>query len=87
MSFGYSLSDGKTSFEDLLERAEIACLHAKGQGDGSCIEWTEDIKVNPLVRLAGKCQRCNARITCNVPKQHAPLQLKVCPCCGESIEK
>lgn len=29
----------------------------------------------------------NARITCNVPKQHAPLQLKVCPCCGESIER
>lgn len=29
MSFGYSLSDGKTSFEDLLERAEIAACTLK----------------------------------------------------------
>jgi diguanylate cyclase (GGDEF)-like protein len=87
MSFGYALSDGKTSFEDLLERAEVACLHAKGQGNGCCIEWTESIKANPLVRLIGKCERCNARITCNVPKHEAPLKLKICPCCGERLDE
>jgi diguanylate cyclase len=85
MSLGYVLSDGKTSFDDLLRRAEDACKHAKAQGDGACVEWTEDIKLNPLVRRSGRCSKCGARVTCNVSQQNAPAKLKCCPCCGESL--
>ena len=87
MSIGYARSDGKTSFEDLLERAEIACQFAKAEGDGVCIEWTEDLVLNPLVRIGGKCRKCGAKISCNITKQNAPTELTVCPCCGELLEK
>lgn len=87
MSLGYTLSDGKTSFSNLLERAEIACHYAKVQGDGACVEWTEELLLNPLVRMGGRCGRCGAKISCNLPKQNAPTKLKVCPCCGESLQK
>jgi diguanylate cyclase (GGDEF)-like protein len=86
MSFGYVFGDGKTSFEDLLRRAEDACKQAKVQGNGSCIEWTEDIKLNHLVRKGGRCKQCGARVTCNVPQQNAPVELKGCPCCGGPLE-
>jgi diguanylate cyclase (GGDEF)-like protein len=85
MSLGYVRSDGKTGFNDLLGRAEVACQYAKAQGDGACAEWSDDIKHNPLVRRTGRCQKCRARISCNVPEQNAPTELKVCPCCGESL--
>src|SRR5256714_4839928 len=85
MSFGYILSDEKMSFDDLLRRSEDACKHAKTQGESSCVEWTEDIKLNSLVRKSGRCQKCGARITCNVPQQTAPSKLISCPCCGESL--
>jgi diguanylate cyclase (GGDEF)-like protein len=85
MSFGYARSDGKTSFRDLLERAEVACQHAKVQGDGACVEWTENIKLNPLVRIAESCKKCGAKITCNISRQNAPAKLICCPCCGESL--
>jgi len=85
MSFGCARSDGKTSFRDLLERAEVACQHAKVQGNGACVEWTENIELNQLVRISGSCQKCGARITCNVPQQNAPAKLKSCPCCGSSL--
>lgn len=85
MSLGYTVSDGKTSFDDLLQRAEDACKQAKAQGDGACVEWTEAITINPLVRRSGRCEKCNARITCNLPEQSAPAELKFCPCCGESL--
>lgn len=87
MSLGYARSDEKTSFVDLLERAEVACQHAKAHGDGSCVEWTEDIRLNPLVRRGGRCQKCSARIICNMPEQNAPVKLKFCPCCGESLSE
>jgi GGDEF domain-containing protein len=85
MSLGLAFSDGKTSFSDLLERAEIACQYAKAKGDGACIEWTRELLVNPVVRIGAKCQKCGAKISCNLPKQNAPTELKVCPCCGESL--
>ena len=85
MSIGYVLSDGKTSFEDLLRRAEDACKHAKAQGESSFVEWTDDVKLNRLVRKSGKCRKCKAKISCNVPELHAPAELKLCPCCGESL--
>jgi diguanylate cyclase (GGDEF)-like protein len=88
MSLGYAVSDRKTSFSDLLERAEAACQNAKRRGDGVCIEWSEDIKLNPPVRLDGICRKCDAKISCNIAKQNAPKKLKYCPCCGgESLEQ
>ena len=85
MSIGYVQSDRKTSFEDLLGRAEKACQLAKAKGEGVCVEWTEDMNDNPLVRIRGSCLKCGARISCNVPKQNAPTSLKSCPCCGEPL--
>lgn len=85
MSFGYVFSDGKTNFIDLLARAETACQSAKAQGDGACIEWIEEMELNPLVRIGGRCLKCAAKISCNVPQQIAPAQLKCCPCCGASL--
>lgn len=85
MSFGYAVNDGKTSFSDLLERAEMACQYAKNQGDGICVGWSESIKQNPIVNLRDRCQNCGAKISCNVPTQNAPVKLKLCPCCGDSL--
>ena len=85
MSIGYVRNDGKASFEDLLGRAEKACQLAKAKGEGVCMDWTEDMKHNPLVRISGRCRKCGARISCNVPKQNAPATLKSCSCCGESL--
>ena len=85
MSFGYAISDGKASFSDLLGRAEVACQYAKVRGDGACIEWTSNIELNPLVRLGSRCEKCGARISCNVSQQSAPLRLGSCPCCGELL--
>ena len=85
MSLGYAFSDGKAGFRDLLERAEVACQHAKMQEGSFCVEWTDRIKHNPLVRIPGKCQKCAAKISCNVPKLNAPAKLICCPCCGEML--
>jgi len=85
LSIGYALSDGKTSFEDLLRRAEDACKHAKAQSESPYVEWTDVIKLNPLLRKSGNCRKCKAKISCNVPQQNAPNELKFCPCCGEPL--
>lgn len=85
MSFGYVHSDGRTSFKDLLARAEAACQSAKAKGDGACIEWVEEMERNPLIRIGGRCLSCAAKISCNVPKQNAPEALKFCPCCGGTV--
>jgi diguanylate cyclase (GGDEF)-like protein len=85
MSFGYTVSDGKTSFADLLQRAEVACQMAKASDLETAMQWTETLKLNPLVRITGSCHKCSARISCNVPKQSAPAALKVCPCCSEPL--
>jgi GGDEF domain-containing protein len=85
MTLGYVRSDGKTGFNDLLERADVACKHAKASRAGACVEWTEKIELNPLVRRVGGCQKCGAVITANVPKQNAPTELSRCPCCGQAL--
>jgi diguanylate cyclase (GGDEF)-like protein len=84
MTFGYARSDGKTGFDDLLERADVACQFAKADGNAAS-EWTEHMKLNPLVRIGGRCRKCGAKISCNIPKSDAPRELKFCPCCGESL--
>jgi ribosomal protein S27AE len=85
MSFGYAIKDGKTSVSDLLERAEMACQYAKAEGDGFCVGWSEEIQRNQLINLRERCQKCGAKISCNIPAQNAPTKLKLCPCCGESL--
>jgi diguanylate cyclase (GGDEF)-like protein len=87
MSFGFAVSDRRTTFSELKERAEVACQHGKAKEDGSCVEWSEDIQFNPLVRRSARCERCRARISCNVPRRTAPAFLAVCPCCAESLQK
>jgi diguanylate cyclase len=85
MSLGYAFNDGKTSFSDLLARAEAACQIAKVQGDGVCVKWTNEIKLNPLIRLSERCHNCGARTTCNIAQRNAPPKLKCCPSCGEEL--
>ena len=85
ISFGYLLNDKKASFEELLGRAEVACQPSKARTGNVWIEWTENIKHNPLLRMSGTCRKCGARISCNVPKQNAPPALKSCPCCGDPL--
>lgn len=85
MSLGYAFNDGRTSFSDLLARAEAACQIAKVEGDGICIKWTDEIKVNPLIRLSERCHNCGARTTCNIAQNNAPPKLKCCPSCGEEL--
>ena len=85
MSFGYVLSDGKASFSDLQERAEVACQHAKARGDGKSVEWSDAIKFNPLIRKTARCDKCGARTTCNIPKLSAPEKLKCCASCGSTF--
>lgn len=85
MSFGYAVSDGKSSFSQLAERAETACQTAKNQGDGVCIAWSKKLQREALVNLRQRCQKCGAKTSCNVPKKNAPVKLLSCPCCGQSF--
>jgi diguanylate cyclase (GGDEF)-like protein len=87
MSFGYAISSGAISFDDLLSRAETACQVAKGLGDGVWVEWTEEIEREAVNSLRDRCMNCNATITCKVPRQAAPENGKLlcCPCCGKSL--
>ncbi|HXD30236.1 MAG TPA: diguanylate cyclase [Pyrinomonadaceae bacterium] len=85
MSFGYAVSDQRTSFEDLVERAEVACQMGKILGGGRSVSWTTDLKNNPLVRRTDRCRTCNAKITVHIPQSEAPQNLRFCPCCGKSL--
>lgn len=83
MSFGYAVSDGKTNFSELLERAETACLTAKSKGDGMCVKWTEEVEHNALVEKRHNCRRCGSVNKCYIPKRLSPEKLKLCSFCGE----
>ena len=85
MSFGYAVADGITSFSDLLERAETACLTAKNKGDGICIEWTEEIEPTALIEKRQNCRQCGSINKCYIPKKLFPEKLKVCAFCGENL--
>jgi len=85
MSFGYAISDGKTNFSDLLERAETACLTAKSKGDGICIKWTEEVELNALVEIRHNCRQCGSVNKCYIPKKLSAKNLKVCSFCGEKL--
>lgn len=85
MSFGYAVSDGKTNFSDLLERAETACLTAKSKGDGTCVEWTTEIELDALIEKRHNCRQCGSVNKCYIPKRHSPERLQVCSFCGEKL--
>jgi diguanylate cyclase (GGDEF)-like protein len=86
MSLGYAIGDDKASFEELMQRADAACQIAKRPGADACIIWTEDIEINPLVRISGWCHGCSAKISCTLPKHKAPPRPTFCPCCGNSLQ-
>jgi hypothetical protein len=81
MSFGYALNEGEVDFDALQMRAENACQYAKSQGDGVCVEWTEEIEQESLIHLRERCGKCGAKISCNVPRRNDPQKLKCCPFC------
>lgn len=81
MSFGYALSKGEVDFDTLQMRAENACQYAKSQGDGVCVEWTEEIEQESLIHLRNRCGNCGAKTVCNVPRKNNPQKLKCCPFC------
>ena len=85
MSFGYAVSDGKTNFSDLLERAETACLTAKTEGDGICVEWNSEVELNALVEKRHNCRQCGSVNKCYIPKKLSPEKLKVCAFCGKNL--
>jgi diguanylate cyclase (GGDEF)-like protein len=85
ISFGLSVSDGKATFNDLLKRAETACLTAKTEGNGVCVTWNTDIEQNSLIDFREKCKKCGSVNKCNVPKTENPQKLSVCSFCRESF--
>jgi diguanylate cyclase (GGDEF)-like protein len=85
MSFGYAVGNGKASFDELIQRADAACQIAKRPGSQSCVPWTADIDTNPLVRVSGWCEPCEAKISCTLPRQNVSTKPIRCPFCGTSV--
>lgn len=87
MSFGYAISSGDTDFADLLTKAETACLIAKRRGDGTYVEWSEELNRQAVDVLRDRCPACQTEITCRVPKHAVPAnkRLLYCPCCGATL--
>ena len=83
MSFGLAVSDEETDFPGLLKRAETACLAAKAQGNGKCVEWTNEIQIAAHVSKRKVCKICRAVNSCSVPPDKAGDELLCCSCCGE----
>jgi len=85
MSFGYAVAKDDVGFGALLARAEAACRVAKREGNGTCIEWVEEL--GAIESMRGRCPDCEADVTCFVPertlfKRQAVLS---CPCCGATL--
>lgn len=83
MSFGYTINDGKSPFIDLLQRAETACQTAKYEGDGVCLEWTNQSSKNTFISGRKKCRKCAAKFEWKIPKRNASAGLEICPFCNE----
>jgi diguanylate cyclase (GGDEF)-like protein len=82
MSFGLIVSDGKTDFNDMLLRAEVACSVAKSKGHGICITWGPETERESLKEFRKKCDNCGSVTRCNVPNRHRPERLTNCSFCG-----
>lgn len=85
MSFGIAINDNKTSFSELLGRAETACLTAKNIGDGISVIWNEEIEQNALESFRKKCEKCNSVNRCFIPKRNAPKGISYCANCGRKF--
>lgn len=87
MSFGYAVYEAELDYADLLARAETACLSAKSQGDGKCVEWSQEMERLATIHFRDRCANCGAHITVNVPRERAPAnsRLAFCPCCGQAL--
>lgn len=85
MSFGFVVSDGKTDFAELKNRAETACISAKNEGDGTCTEWNSEVERNAHIELRKNCSSCHSINKCSVPKKLASRGLKVCSFCGDTL--
>jgi diguanylate cyclase (GGDEF)-like protein len=87
-SFGYAIGEGEASYDELLAKAETACVKiAKAEGGGSCVPWSEDIEEKYVSNLRGRCSTCGATFVCDVPLGTALKDgtLSWCPCCGKSL--
>ena len=81
MSFGLVVSDGKTDFSDLLERAEIACSVAKSKGHGVSVAWSLETAREASKEFRQKCEHCGSTVRCSVPNRNEPKALVACPFC------
>jgi diguanylate cyclase (GGDEF)-like protein len=86
MSFGYVISDKKTDFTELIKQAEAACLIAKSQGDGTCVEWNRDLEIRALRSFRRNCHQCGSINRCDVPKNKNPEEIIICSFCGERFD-
>jgi len=86
MSFGYAVRQVEIDFDTLLKRADTACQAAKRTGDGSYIEWTDEIENESFVPLRNvPCPNCRTLITCDIPRQHSQHEINICPVCSTSL--
>ncbi len=88
MSFGYAVRQAEIDFDTLLNRADTACQAAKRLGDGSYLEWTDEIEIESksFVTLRDvHCPTCRAIITCDVPRQISQPKINICPVCSTSL--
>lgn len=85
VSFGYAINEGEVDFETLRERAETACKQAKKQGDGICVEWTEEIARTAIQSLRINCATCGAVTSCYVPQAMNLSSVRFCSACGENL--
>lgn len=86
VGFGYAIKqDDELDFEKLRARAETACKYAKKQGDGICIEWTEEIEQNALESLRKNCTNCGAVTSCYVPQKMNLTSIQFCAVCGTKL--
>ena len=81
MSFGLALSDGKTDFSDLLERAEIACSVAKSKGHGVGVTWSSETVRDASTEFRQKCEHCGSTVRRSVPNRNKPKALIICSFC------
>lgn len=87
VSFGCAISKGEVGFADLLARAEVACQAAKFEGDGTLVEWSDELEAEGTQVIRGRCTVCKASITCYAPKEAIPKSqaIEFCPCCGQFL--
>lgn len=81
MSFGFTVADGTADWFELEKRAEVACLAAKKQGDGACIEWSAAIQQESTINRRFRCV-CGVQFSCDLSSSAAPASF-VCPCCRQ----